>query len=386
LGLAGLTRHVARLHRVPRFGDDPFAWLDAALEVLGSGDYDVLVPTHEQATVLALASDRVRQLGVGLAVPHFDAMLRVQDKIAQSQTLTELGLPQPSTQVLADRDLLLANVEPPVFLKAPIGTASSTVLFVPDVASLDRAVSRLMSEGALEDGGIVAQARAEGPILMLQSVFDDGRLIAWHGNLRLRPGPNGGSSAKLSVRPAQVQEHLQTLGEGLGWHGALSLDAVMTPAGPRYIDINPRIVEPANAWYAGVDLVETLLAVSAGRSVQPAAPTVEGVRTHQLLLAILASAENGRRAIARELLSALTGRGPYQGSIEELTPAEGDGLALLPVAVAASATFVAPSCRRWFTDGAVSNYALTPSAWRAISAQAAPPWPHQPPTEDHHHE
>ena len=45
------------------------------------------------------------------------------------------------------------------------------------------------------------------------------------------------------------------MGESLSWHGALSLDVVLAPDGPRVIDVNPRLVEPGNAWRAGVDLV-----------------------------------------------------------------------------------------------------------------------------------
>src|SRR2546421_6591528 len=53
LGLVGLTRHVRRLHRVPRFGEDPFGWLEAALAVLAGRRYDVLLATHEQAALLS---------------------------------------------------------------------------------------------------------------------------------------------------------------------------------------------------------------------------------------------------------------------------------------------------------------------------------------------
>src|SRR5216683_483572 len=43
LGLAGLTRHVHKLHAVPRFGEDPHAWLEATLAVLRRGQHDVVL-------------------------------------------------------------------------------------------------------------------------------------------------------------------------------------------------------------------------------------------------------------------------------------------------------------------------------------------------------
>jgi hypothetical protein len=369
LGLAGLTRHVRRLHAVPRFGGNPYGWLEATLKVVRRGRYDVMIATHEQAALLALEAPRLRELGLALAVPSFAAMLRVQDKAAAAATLAELGLPQPHTRVFSDADELLDAAAPPLFLKAPIGTACSTVRLVRDKEGLRRAVSEFVSEGALGDGGLIVQEPVEGPVAMIQAVFDRGALVAWHANLRTRPGPAGGSSAKLGIRPAGVQGDLQTVGGALQWHGALSLDAVLAEAGPRYIDVNPRLVEPGNAWHAGIDLVAALIAVSLGLAVEPCEPARENVRTHQVLLAVLAAAEQGRRAVARELLDAWAARGPYAAGIEELTPRDGDLLAMLPVGAAAAATLIAPSTRRWFTDAAVAGYALTSAAWREIKAR-----------------
>lgn len=45
------------------------------------------------------------------------------------------------------------------------------------------------------------------------------------------------------------------LGNGLHWHRAISADVVLSPDGPVVIDVNPRLVEPANAAASGVDLV-----------------------------------------------------------------------------------------------------------------------------------
>jgi uncharacterized protein YbjT (DUF2867 family) len=81
LCLARWTRHVRRVHRVPAYGLDPFGWLEATIEVLRERDFDVLYPTQEQVAVLSLEAERVRELGVALPVPAFDALRRVQDKI-----------------------------------------------------------------------------------------------------------------------------------------------------------------------------------------------------------------------------------------------------------------------------------------------------------------
>ncbi|MEV4475274.1 hypothetical protein [Nonomuraea sp. NPDC049504] len=83
LCVCAFTRHVRRLHRVPPYGDDPFAWLEAALTVYEAGGFDVLPPTQEQVAVLSRAADG----RAATVVPPFAALARVQDKLSAAATL-----------------------------------------------------------------------------------------------------------------------------------------------------------------------------------------------------------------------------------------------------------------------------------------------------------
>ena len=308
VGLCGFTRHVRRVHRVPAFGRDPEGWLSALLEVLARGEFDVLLPTQEQVTILARDADR---LAVPAALPSFESVLRVQDKVAQLGVLESLGLRHPASTVV---ESVGGWGRFPVFVKAPIGTASQGVRLVRDRAALRDAVRDFGG------GPVVLQEPLAGPLVMAQAIFDNGRLVAWHANRREREGAGGGSSSKLSVAHPEIPRDLARLGEELDWHGALSLDAILTPGGPSYIDVNPRLVEPGNAWRAGVDLVDRADAGLAGRGrvALPAAATRRA--KHQLLLAVLGAAQHGdgRRGVARELVLAAAHRGPYAGNAEEL--------------------------------------------------------------------
>jgi hypothetical protein len=61
------------------------------------------------------------------------------------------------------------------------------------------------------------------------------------------------------------------------------------------------------------------------------------------------------------------GRTPFQpGLAENITPFNGDPLSGVPLALASIATLVKPKTWRWFANGAVSNYALTPAGWQLI--------------------
>ncbi|MGO8875532.1 MAG: hypothetical protein ACLQNG_07185 [Acidimicrobiales bacterium] len=355
--LCRFTRHVRRVRRVPAYGRDPFAWLEAALSVYEEGRFDLLFPTQEQVAVLAAVPERLQEAGVCTAVPTFPAVAAVQDKVSASVTLARLGVPQPA-----------ATTDPegwgdfPAYVKAPIGTASGGVRRVGSADELRDAVRT--------DRTVLVQAAADGPLAMCQSVFDRGVLVAFHANLRTGEGANGGASRKRGVRLSEACYWLEVLGSDLTWHGALSADVIVTASGPLFIDINPRLVEPANAWRAGVDLVGCLLEVAQGSTPARQEDRREGVATHQLLLAVLGAAqqEARRAAVFRELAAACRRVGPYAGSVEELTPRRGDAVAVLPVVAAAAAVLLRPANYSWFTSGSVDNYALSPAGWASILA------------------
>jgi len=367
--LCRFTRHVRRVHRVPGYGGDPLRWLDAALAVYRSGGFDVLFPTQEQVAVLSHSARRLEAAGVRTAVPPFEAVRAVQDKVTASATLGALRIPQPRTAFLGSAGELRAWNSFPVFVKIPIGTATTGVRRAGSPAELDAVAAELETGGFFAGGTVIAQEPAEGPLVMAQSVFAQGEMVAAHANLRVREGTGGGASHKQSVdEPATVMKHVETLGRSLGWHGALSADAVMTASGPVFIDVNPRLVEPGNARRSGVDLTGAMLEVACGRvpTVQPAGRP--GVSTHQLLLAVLGAGAGGRgrRGVVAEILGALAHAGSYRGSAEELTPLRADPLAAVPVLVTTLALLIRPALWRRLSAGAVADYALTPAGWQSL--------------------
>lgn len=205
LALTRFTRHVHRFHRLPAFGDQPLTWLAATLAVLdreraAGRQVDVLLPTQEQVMVLAPAADDIRGRGVGLAVPPAAALGRVFDKVSAAATLAGLGVPQPVTVVARDRGEVMAHARFPVFVKRPVGTASTGVRLVHTAGAL-RELAEHIDGDVFADGGIVLQQPVRGDLVMVQGVFDSGRLIAWHANVRIREGVNGGASGKRSTGP-----------------------------------------------------------------------------------------------------------------------------------------------------------------------------------------
>ena len=373
LCLARFTKHVRRLHRSPRLGDDPLAWLDRALEVYEARRIDLLFPTHEHAVVLAHQHRRLAEAGVVTAVAPFEAYARVFDKVSAHDTLTDLRITEPPTVVTRDPGELRACPKFPVFVKRAVGNSSTGVTRVESTAGLDTLADVLAADGAFADG-VVVQRAARGRFVMVQGVFADGELVAFHTNLRLREGADGSAAIKRSTRKPQIREQMATLGGALGWHGALSADVILDRDVARWIDVNPRLVEPGNAYRSGVDLVAAYVEVARGNGVGAARSAAgaddgrPGELTHQLLMSVLGAAQRGagRGAIAGEVFGAVRHSGAYDKSIEELTPTRGDArTALLPI-VATTALVAKPSAYRWFTNGAAPNYALGAEGWRTL--------------------
>jgi hypothetical protein len=73
-----------------------------------------------------------------------------------------------------------------------------------------------------------------------------------------------------------------------------------------------------------------------------------------------------RRDLCREGWRILTGRGPYRGSREELTPVHLDGPSALPLAAAAAWLAVAPGAAHSLPRRGWGAHLLTPSAMRSI--------------------
>ncbi|MGJ4906304.1 ATP-grasp domain-containing protein [Bradyrhizobium sp. HKCCYLS2058] len=363
--LSRFTRHVRAVHDVPRFGRDPFGWLAAAERVAVERRIDLLFPTQEQVTVLAA---RRSQLRVATIVPPFASVARVQDKISAWHTLEAAGVPQPQTTLISRAEDLCDITSFPVFLKRPVSTASSGVRRARNADDL-AAAARELGVGRAD---LIAQVQVSGPLAMVQAVAKHGRLIAHHACLRVREGAGGGASLKESVVLPGLQDMLARLVGALDWHGGLSMDVIVGDGGPVIIDVNPRLVEPANAWAAGVDLVSAMLNVAKSASAATSPAGSVGVRTRQTLLAILGAAQQrgSRTAVWREAMDTIFARGDYAGSMEELTPIAGDPLAGVPVFVALAATLIKPSLWRKFHAGAVGPYAVTPEAWAEILAAA----------------
>lgn len=368
--LGRFSRFVTHFYLCPPIGKDPWKYLDAVLGILSTGQWDVLFPAHEQAFLFSREKARIPP-GIGLAVADFQSFLQIQGKAALVRTLERLSIPQPVSRVIHTREELLRERRFPFYLKADYATASTAVWRIHNAGELQSKCAELSSGGLLQgDREFVVQELAEGVLERVQAVFDHGRLVAVHGYRQVVEGLGGGDIAKLSVLLPSVRDYVRQLGEALQWHGALSLDYVFQQESqtPLFIDANPRLVEPMNAVFSGINLADILVRVSAGEAVATPESGGREAKTHMLVMALLtkAAARTRRRDVIAELMRAVSGRGLYTGSREELLPVRIDFKTLFPLAYVVMRLLLNPRSATVLSAGTINSYALSPEAARQI--------------------
>jgi predicted ATP-grasp superfamily ATP-dependent carboligase len=370
LCLGRFSRFVSRVHRAPASGADPDSYLAAVIDIAGARRIDALIPVHEQAYLFAAARQKL-PAGLGIALADFAAFEQVQSKASFATLLTQLGVPQPKTEIVRSADEFTAARPYPFFVKAAFGTASAGVWRVGDAQARDALLLQLQQQNAFADG-LLVQAAVMGSLERTQAVFDHGRLVASHIYRQVVEGPGGGDVLKISVVDAQVRNTVAQIGEALAWHGALSFDYIREDATgtPHFIDANPRMVEPMNAWLSGVDLPGALLQISLGDRPPAQAEGREGVLTRLGLMGLLdAARQRGRRRdVLREIGLLALGSGRYRGAREELVPLLTDPWCAVPLGMVAARLLRDPAAAARFSDTTVAAYSLTPEAIRRLRA------------------
>ena len=387
--LCRLSRWVRQVHRAPGVAVDPAGYVEAVARLCDAHRYDVLLPVHEQAYLFsALRASRPDWPDRRTAVPvaSFAAFEALQTKVALATTLDALGLRQPATfiartaQQLNDygRDLLRSARA--CVVKVPSGTASTGVHCVRDRHALEMlCVAWSQVADAPTDAGrapMVVQELVDGPVERVQTVFAHGRLVAVHCYRQLLEGPGGGDVLKESVRRPAVVDHMSKLGAHLDWHGALAFDYIFPSdiSGPCYIDANPRLVEPMNAYLGGVDLAGSLLRVALDEDPGPLQTGIAGVRTRLGIPGLIERATHGGRlGVLRDLVAQIRGTGRYVGAAEELTPSGDDWRSIVPWSTVAMSLLAQPSAATRMTRDTIDAYALGDRGYRFAHSLGAGP-------------
>lgn len=373
------SRFIDTFHRCPSYSKQPIEYLKAMATTIRQGGYDVVFPTHEQVYLLARFRETLSR-HVGVALPDFDALRRLQKKSDFVRILEELDLPGPPSRIVGSfaelEDIRRLPFEFPFFVKLPHSTAGNGVRLVRDAESLRRTAAEFAATGQL-DGvtEIVVQQPVEGVQSVVQAVFQHGRMIGIHCAEALQVNVGGGHTLRVSVSHPNVVEDVRRLGQHLQWHGALFLEYFYDRATgrPWYIEANPRIGETVNAMLCGVNLCDMLVRISLGEQLQPVAPSRDIVRSHTGFLLLITAAMRGanRRELLAEMWRVWRSKGPYANSENEITRPREDLLSLIPAMATGLQLLACPKSATGIVKRTVDNYSLPEAGALQVESLAA---------------
>jgi hypothetical protein len=368
LSIGRFSRWCRRLIEAPPPGADPFGYLSLVSDLCSAGEYEAVLPTHEQAWLFA-AGRHLLPPDAPIAVAPIEAFDRVAGKVEFATLLDELGIPQPRWWRCDEPP---AQMVYPHWVKASYGTAGRAVRRV-ETAEQERVAVRELSQ----TGGIVmGQVTAPGHYGQVQALFSHGVLVAVHTCVAVGAGAGGSAAARLSVDHPAARNYAAQLGAHLGWHGGLTLDYFHVDGQPQFIECNPRTVEPGNAAWAGLDLPRLTIALSRGgssRSLSAAGqPEIgrPGVRTRSVLALAVGAAErqSSRQAVLAVLTECALRRGETGRAAEVLTPVLRDPPSALPLVAAALLLLARPRSAAMLAAGAVSSYSISPATIAQVRA------------------
>jgi predicted ATP-grasp superfamily ATP-dependent carboligase len=357
---------VHRWYRCPPAAKDPAAYVACVVDWLKRNRYDVLFPTHEQVYLLSRYRDLLGKR-VGLAVPDFESLRRMQSKAEFARLMAELGLPIPACRIVDSERDIAAHDQFPCYLKLVHSTASLGVKRAENREGLIAGLAEFKRCGLWQEGTeILIQQPAHGGQAEVNAVFQHGRLVAASCLDVLCTGIGGGPAQRVSANHAHVIDHVGQLGGYLQWHGPLVLEYFYDDASgkPEYIEANPRIGESVNAQLSGVNVCEIVARISLEENVETLTVGNPGVRSHNGFILLIADAYNGanRRELLKRLWAGWTRRGIYATFESEMTRPREDWGSLIPATVVTLGLLANPRSAIRLTQNTVANYSLPQNA------------------------
>ena len=366
--ISRFSRYVGRCYRLPAASKDPGAYLNAILALLHAEKYDVLLPTHEQAFLFAKEQEKIRTLA-HIALAPFDAFMKVQSKIASAKLFTKLSLPQPPYRIITAAEHRSDGNNFPAYVKLPYSTAGQGVWRVQNTQELHQLIGKHTWQQNANQ--LLLQTEATGILCQAQVLCNHGTVVALHCTKQCASGIGNSQSARESVVHPEVSGHLDSLCRDLNWHGPITIDYLYDPKrGPQYIEVNPRLVEPMNATYSGLNLAALTVELSLKDRLPKQRSSKAHVRSHSLMASALGTADwtHSRLHILATCFAAITRTGKFKHSQEDLTPIWRDAYSLLPLSVVLIQLLISPRFARSIANKSIASYSLSSEAIQQILA------------------
>jgi predicted ATP-grasp superfamily ATP-dependent carboligase len=205
------SRYIAAIHQVPRYSDDPEAWLRAVRGLLEQQSFDLIVPCCDDRSILSFDRHREAFAGFRVAIPGSNAMGLLFDKAQTRSLCAKLGVPITAGAPLGPADTasgLIARYGLPLVIKPARSysldrlDAWGKVHIAETAAELERVLAQITER----ERYLVEQYFA-GAGVGVSVLAQDGRILNAFQHRRLREGWGGSSSHRISepINPDLLQ-------------------------------------------------------------------------------------------------------------------------------------------------------------------------------------
>ena len=283
------------------FYTHPERFVDQVCAAIREHQAAVYLPMHEETFVVARHIERFRALGVAVPISDFDLLRTVHKKNTLSAVAAAAGVPVPrciQPRGLDDLPAVWDDLSGPaarVVIKALNTNSAKGVSYAQGKADFVRQYSEGVAAAGLEPAAYpLVQEYVTGVGVGVSQLYNHGVLKAsfTHQRLREKTYTGGTSTARISCRHPELEDHATRFLGGLGWHGVVMSEFKFDPHSGKgwLIDVNPRFWGSlALAIRAGVDFPLLAYRMARDGDVAPVLDYREGVVVRWLLGDMLAT-------------------------------------------------------------------------------------------------
>ncbi|MFN0055310.1 MAG: hypothetical protein ACKV0T_24455 [Planctomycetales bacterium] len=291
LSVGKVTRQTHRRLRIPSLRHDPQGYLAVLQRELRSRRYDLLLPTFEEALLLAEFREEL-EVHTRLLLPPFETMWRVHHKPSLYRLCCERAIPTPPTALPPNPRGLrhhVAALKFPVVLKLPAANNCVGRAYCDNLPELEQRYAELYERETERGAGVpFVQQKIDGDPIYTLMLCQRGQKLGEviYRPLRTYPERGGTSAHRESIEHPAIAEQTARLAEATDWTGFLGLDFIVerTTGIPYLIDANPRANPAVHLGFlAGVDWTGMLIDLVQGKTPAPMSAR-PGVRNRTPLL------------------------------------------------------------------------------------------------------
>lgn len=255
--LSSFSKYVTDQVRYPSPDDEPEAFVDRLIDIVRTGDYEMVFPVRDETTLLV--ADHQEQLSewTTLYLAPYETIAALNDKGETVKLARRAGVPVPTTyfpeEVSLDR--VKREAEYPLLIRPRESSGSRGIVPVESPAEFDAAYAEVEAEyGTPMIQEYVDKTGYSTACVMLDR---DQREVASFSYERLKEYPLSGGPTVVGVSTddEEVKSHARNLLQEVSWKGAAEVEFILDETGsPRLLEVNPRFWTPLQlAISSGVD-------------------------------------------------------------------------------------------------------------------------------------